>query len=536
MHPRAAPVGWLSMVLGALLGCSHGPGEGGTTVAPLILSPPGATVSPGAGQAFTVSGGVGPFRWALSSAPSGGSLALPSEYRHLVPAPAAGGVPQWQQWAHGQPVVVQDNQGTHQQFTLGARGAPGGRLQLLVSSGPSSPWTWVAPAGYAKGVDSDLNAGVMSLAQDSAGTVHLLFFRAGWLQVAYYRLTLTYAAGAITGYTDLVGPIDLPGAYQGDQRALLRVVTTASGAEVLAMLVTASDATGTRLQGSMCVTAALAPSSSADFLDLAGNRGAATRIVDDARGAGASHDHHLLFAQLGASRDLWVFGGNLPAESAPTPPTAITRTRLSASGSSWTPGPSLDGSTALAWLLAVAGTAQHAWAMLGQYRDGQVRFARVDASGGYEEPVSAIPSPVVDGRTDQTLFGVFTVAPDDTRLWAVFARDPGPGGHWWDFTPTGAAWDGTRWELWTDTAQGGSGAVAYAEGMGGSVGWDTGVVALMTRTDGTAFNGAIRLGSVGLVPGSAHVDYTAGPRSHTIDQVTVTDATGASASADVVVP
>jgi hypothetical protein len=72
--------------------------------------------------------------------------------------------------------------------------------------------------------------------------------------------------------------------------------------------------------------------------------------------------------------------------------------------------------------------------------------------------------------------------------------------------------------------------------MGGSVGWDTGVVALMTRTDGTAFNGAIRLGSVGLVPGSAHVDYTAGPRSHTIDQVTVTDATGASASADVVVP
>jgi hypothetical protein len=354
----------------------------------------------------------------------------------------------------------------------------------------------VAPDTYAQPVDSDTNAGLMSVAQDSAGEVHLLYFRSGYLDIAYYRLAMTRSGGTIGGYTLQAGPIVIPGSYSGDRRALIRTVTTSNGAEVLAVLVTASDPGGTRLQGSVTLASTLAPASSADFKDLNGAAGAASRVVDDSRSVGGSHDHNLLFVQLGTSRDLWIFTGNVPAEAAPTAPTHIGRVRLIASGDTWTSGPLADGTTANAWLLGVAGTANFAWAMLGRYADGQVRFARVNAAGDYEEPISAIPSPVSDGRVDQTQFGVFTVNPDETRIWAIFTRDPSPSGHWYDFTPSGAYWDGSSWHLHPDTLQGDSGAIAFAEGFGGSVGFEAGVVGLMTRTDGTAFNGPIRLATL----------------------------------------
>ncbi len=310
------------------------------------------------------------------------------------------------------------------------------------------------------------------------------------------------------------------------------------------MLVTASDPGGARLQGSICITSTLAPTSAADFQSLDGAGDTATMIVDDARGVGGSHDHHILFAQLGSSRDLWVFSGNVPAEPGPISPATINRVRLTATGSTWTPGAVIDGSMSGAWLLGVAGTAHYAWAMLGRYADGQILFARVNAGGAYEEPVAAIPSPVNDARINQTQFGVFTVNPDETRIWAIFTRDPGPQGNWYDFTPTGAYWNGSTWLLRDDLPQGNAGAIAYAEGLAGSVGWDTGVVGLMTKTDGTSFNGAIQLATMRDLPAatdggaliSPRVIYTAGPDGGSTDQVTVSDSAGASASAPITVP
>lgn len=194
--------------------------------------------------------------------------------------------------------------------------------------------------------------------------------------------------------------------------------------------------------------------------------------------------------------------------------------------------------------MGVAGTANYVWAMVGQYATGQVRFARVNASGAYEEPVAIIPSPVIDSRSSQTMFGTFTVNPDETRIWAIFTRDPGSGGWWYDFTPTGAFWNGATWQVRSDIAHGDSASLGFSNGLGGSVGWDTGVVALMTKTVNTSFNGPILLATMRAPPdgvgGGAQVSaeglYTAGPTGNSTDRVTVTDFAGASASATVTVP
>ena len=499
---------------------------------PLSLSPPSATVAPHRTQGWTVQGGVRPWSWSLPTNGSSGSLVALPEATSIAAAPLLAGAAQWQQWGHGQPVVVRDNHGDHELFTFGSPGSPAGKLHLLRSADLGVTWSWVVPDSYAQSVASDANASLMAVAQDSAGTVHLLYFRSGSLDVAYYRLTLTYAGGAITGYTGFTGPLTIPGTYAGDRRAMLRPVITGNGAEVLAVLVAGTDSGGSHLQGSVCLTTTLAPSSSADFKNLAGAANAATMVIDDARGPGGSHDHHLLFAQLGVSRDLWIFAGNMPAEQGPTAPTTLGRVRLSASGATWTAGPQLDGTTTDAWLMGVEGSAHFVWAMYGRYADGAVRFARVNELGVFEEPVASIPSPVSDGRIEQTQFGVFTVNPDERRLWAVYTRDPGPTGHWYDFTPTAASWDGARWQLQLGGSAGGSGAVAYAEGLAGTFGWTEGVVGLMTRTDGTSFNAPIWLVTA-RAPGAL---YTAGATGGTTDLVRVNDAQGASATATVTVP
>lgn len=511
-------------------GTSDAGGGGSGGAAALSISPPSATVPAGGQQLFTAQGGVGPWAWSLPTNASGGSVSAFDSHVSLAPAPTLSGAAQWQHWAHSQPVVVRDNHGNHELFTFGSPSSFSGQLHLLRSADQGTTWSWPMPDSYAQGVDSYDNAGVMSVAQDSAGRVHLLYARVGYGDVAYYRLNLTYAGGAITGYAGLVGPVAIPGTYAGDLRGELRTVTTASGAEVLAVLVAASDSSGARMQGSMCITSSLTPAASSDFKSLQGTPNAVTTVLDDARGG--IHDHNILFAQLGASRDLWVFSGNIPAEAAPTAPNTLNRVRLTASGATWSAGPLLDGATSDVWMMGVEGTAHHVWAMFGRYTDGQVLFARVNEAGSFEEPVSSIPSPVNDGRVQQTMFGVFTVNPDETRIWTIFARDPSPSGNWYDFTPTAGAWDGTSWQLQVGTPAGDTYAISYAEGLAGTVGWDTGVVGLMTKSAGTSFNGPIHL-MTSRAPGAL---YTAGPTGSTTDIVQVRDAHGATATAVVTVP
>lgn len=497
----------------------------------LSISPTSATVSPGGAQVFEAHGGRAPWTWSLPTAASGGTVSALADQVPIAAAPALSGAQQWQHWAHGAPVVVRDNHGDHDLFTLGSPGALSGKLHLLRSADRGSSWSFPSPDAYAQPVDSYINAGLVSVAQDSTGTVHLLYARVGYGDIAYYRLELTYAGGAITGYDGLVGPLVIPGTYAGDLRGELRVVKTANDAEVLAVLIGASG-NGPALQGSVCITANLAPTSASDFKSLTGAPNAVTQIINDTRGPGGSHDHTLLFAQLGATRDLWVFAGNVTAEPGPTTPSTLNRVRLTASGSTWSAGPLVDGATKNVWLMGVEGTTNHVWAMYGRYDDGQVLFARVDGSGGFEEPVGSIPSPVNDGRIQQTMFGVFTVNPDETHLWTVFTRDPSPTGNWYDFTPTAGSWDGAAWQLHAGAPAGDTHAISYAEGLGGTVGWDDGVVGLMTKTAGTSFNGHIQL----VTSRGPSALYTAGPAAPSTDVVQVQDGLGASASATVTVP
>ncbi len=149
----------------------------------------------GAQQTFSAAGGTGPYTWSLSSNRSGASLVAAKDYVPMGAAPDLSGVAQWQHWGHAQPVVVRDNHGNHELFTFGSPGAPSGALHLLRSNDEGDRWSWVSPDVSAQPVNSETNAGLMSVAQDSAGTVHLLYFRSGTLDVAYYRMSLTYSAG-----------------------------------------------------------------------------------------------------------------------------------------------------------------------------------------------------------------------------------------------------------------------------------------------------------------------------------------------------
>lgn len=408
--------------------------------------------------------------------------------------PQRSGTSQLGVWAAGEPRVVKDNGGAGELLTFGAN--PPGTLHLVKSSDNGQSWSWASGSESTTVTDTvNAGAGVLSVAQSSDGKVHLLYKNTAQAAIQYWRLVLTRSSGAITGFTTDAGPITVPGGYDlsnggyggpgfptgGDVRGTIRVVTNGSGTEVLVTGICDGGGTTTfRLQ--MTMTASTNPTAGADFTKLDGTAGASL-VISDATTSLHCHDHVALFAQLGSSRDLYVFYGNTVAEQTATTPTSIQRVRLTASGATWTSGGLVSTYASSSYLYSVAGTSSYVWAQYLDTATGSVRFGRVDSSGTYtDQPIS---SPFSVGAQGWGL-GVIQAA-DDGTVRTIFVASPFAGGGFvWAFVPRYWYWNGSTW---TNVGTGGTDlgdGVGNIWGMAGSTGWAGGLVGLYVHGPGSS--------------------------------------------------
>ncbi len=365
-------------------------------------------------------------------------------------------------WSNGEPRIVKDRTPGKAGELLGFGWSD--RLYLFASADHGDSWRFVDPTGNETIGTRD----VLCAAQDSRGKIHLLFKNGPGGRVDYARVALSHTAGRVSGFASEVKGVSLPGGYNTnvDIRGTLQIIRDQSGAEVLAYEVN-DNTTPLHFRVQMGVATSLDPAVSSDFVKLDGTAGA-TLVFGDANFN--NHDHAASFAQLGASKDLWVFFGPVDAEYGSTDATFTTRIRLSPSGpKTWSVGTPIPmvGSDAISSpeALCVYGTQNYVWFLYFDPADG-LSIDRVDAQGKYQH--SAVPSP--DPGKNRNGWGVFSVAADETRIWAIWnsmARQ-GPGVS--DRTRQ-AFWNGATWTTYTDPMGGDS------WGMGGSLGWGEGVVA-----------------------------------------------------------
>ncbi|MBI3488001.1 MAG: chitobiase/beta-hexosaminidase C-terminal domain-containing protein, partial [Acidobacteria bacterium] len=367
-----------------------------------------------------------------------------------------------QDWSNGEPHVLQDR-------SPGSAGELFGfgwsdKLHIFKSADGGSHWTFVDTTESI--ASSEYGKRMLGIAQDSLGKVHLLFVNGTSGQVEYTRLALSHTSGAISGFASEVKGIALPGSFNtnGDVRGVLLDVMDQSGAETLVYSITDIGSNSFRLR--MGMTLGLMPQVSSDFMKLDGTPGTTLAFETTAFNA---HDHCAGTAQLGASRDLWVFWGPNEAEWGAQDSTFTTRLRVSPSGPhTWSVGTPIpmvgSGAISSPEFLCVTGSTNFVWFMYFDPADG-LSIDRVAADGSYTH--SAAPSP--DSRIDRNGWGVFSVSPDESRIyaiWSSFSRYAD------DASTRQGAWDGTTWTLFSDPLAG------DAWGFAGSTGWGEGVVAM----------------------------------------------------------
>lgn len=370
--------------------------------------------------------------------------------------------PLTQDWSNGEPHVLQDR-------SPGSAGELFGfgwsdKLHLFKSADRGSHWTFVDTAESI--ASSEYGKRMLGIAQDSLGKVHLLFVNGTSGKVEYTRLALSHAGGAISGFASEVKGIPLPGSFNtnGDVRGVLLDVLDQSGAETLVYSITDIGPSPFRVQ--MGMTLGLTPRVSEDFMKLDGMPGA-TLVYETA--SFNAHDHCAGTAQLGHSRDLWVFWGPIEAEWGAQDKTFTTRLRVSPSGDhTWSVGTPIpmvgSGAISSPEFLCVTGSSNFVWFMYFDPAEG-LSIDRVAADGSYQH--SAVPSP--DSRINRNGWGVLSVSPDESRIyaiWSSFSRNAD------DASTRQGAWDGTTWTVFSDPLAG------DAWGFAGSTGWGEGVVAM----------------------------------------------------------
>ncbi len=384
-------------------------------------------------------------------------------------------------WMNGEPQVSADRspRGSGELFGFGWSD----KLYLYKSGDRGKTWSFVNPT--AREVIG--NSRLIGATQDSTGRAHLLFVdgRAGL--VRYARVALEHTGGAITGFRSEVKDVAVPGAYNtnNDVRGYVLPVLDVSGSEVLVFGLTDNPNTSVHFRLQVGKTASLTPQRTADFTRLDGAAGATVAFE-----AGFSnHDHGALFAQLGATRDLWFFWGPIDAEFGAPDPTFLTRLRLKATRPrGWSVGApvQLVGSDARSSpeLLAVVGTRGFVWVQYLHPAKG-LSFDRVAADGTYT--AAAVPSP--DPTPHRNGWAVFSVAEDERRIWTIWSTITGSSG---DPQTRRGYWDGAKWTTFADAPP----YVGDSWGMAGSCGWREGVVAV--RLDGASY--AIQLSTISAPP------------------------------------
>lgn len=418
----------------------------------------------------------------------------------------------------GKAASVRDNKGARDWLIFGhdADGT-GNALHIATSQDNGGTWNW-CPYPKASALDTGLGlgnigdgGGIEYATQDSTGNIHLTFKLPSGSPY-YFRLTPTRDLyGHVTGYTGLTAGLDLSsltGPNGGDYRASAHIVTDGTSAERLAVCVTCDGANNGQYVY-ISLASSLTPTALSDFKDLAGTASTMSLAYNQTAAGGGAYDHAYGLGQLGSSKDLYIFGGNVIAEPATTVATGIVYVRLTTSGSTWTVGSTLTapvagvGAQNGAWFGGVCGTANYVWCMYFDYQTGHPYFMRVDSSGTLTDPVASIGTPTLPTfAASVSCLGAFNVSSDETRIWGAFTRDTTTDtGGWGTFHQTGFFWDGSTWTLYTTDRANAHGiqarAQAFGYGHGGSVDptFD-GLQVVMSECVGTSFTGLLAVATV----------------------------------------
>lgn len=380
----------------------------------------------------------------------------------FTPLPTHGGTALTNEWSNGEPRIVYD---VFSNELIGFGFSD--KLYAFKSSNLGSTWSFVDPIA-AEVIGTQ---GILCIAQDSAGKIHALFRNGSAGLIQYVRIVLSRTGNLISGFSSEVKNVTLPGTHNtnADVRASFRIVLDGSGIETLTYLISDNLPTG-NITLQMGKATSLTPGLTTDFVKLDGTPGTTTIFSTSTFN---NHDHSAYFAQLGTSRDLWVFWGPTEAEFGGQDNTFTTRLQLTLSGAhAWTVGSPItmvgSGPISSPEMLCIYGTKNYVWLMYQDPSDG-LSFDRVDAAGNYTH--AAITSP--DPTPDRNGWGVFSVSADETRIWAIW-NTLSRGGPGVDDRTRQAFWNGSTWTLYSDVSP----QVGDSWGMGGSLGWSNGVAAI----------------------------------------------------------
>lgn len=374
------------------------------------------------------------------------------------------------QWMNGEPQLIKDRgpSSAGELFGFGWSN----RLYLYKSADNGQSWSFADPlASETVGTPR-----LMGATQDSLGKVHLLYADGAAGSIKYARVALDRSAtGAITAFHSEVKNVALPGSYNtnNDTRGYVRPVVDLSGTEVLMFAVNDNPLSPTRFRLQMGKTASLTPAATADFTRLDGTAGVTVAFNTNSFN---NHDHSALFAQLGATKDVWVFWGPIDAEYGAPDSTFMTRLQIAASGQhTWSVGTPITtvGSDSLTSpeLLSVVGTQNYVWLTYLNPTKG-LSIDRVAATGAYSTDV--VPSP--EGLPHRNGWASLAVADDETRLWLIWNLLTSSNAQ---FITRRAFWSGQSWSQLADSAP----FIGDAWGMAGTWGWSEGVAAV--RLDGS---------------------------------------------------
>jgi hypothetical protein len=309
----------------------------------------------------------------------------------------------------------------------------------------------------------------------------------------------------------VASPINLPnhGRTSTQLRADIKLVRNSSAIETLvysiSMSTLGSVGSGTDMKVYLARATSLSPTSSASFVGLPNAATTNDTLVFDscvAHGSVCSHSppdftphiHTALFAQNGASRDLYLFQGPIDADYGIVygdDSDKIYYTHLGSSNGGWSAGPTTAISTNVtagpgqpygAELMSVASGTSFAWLMYIDPLNG-IRFGRIDSSGTYNEATTASP----DTTQRRNGWGVFSVSPDDSKIWAIWDTfvDALNGGYSGGYSVANAPiaaegyWDSST-SAWTVLKDPGAND---SLGMAGISGWTNGTAAVLFRVN-----------------------------------------------------
>lgn len=406
---------------------------------------------------------------------------------------------------NGESRLVKDNHGSGEIFGFRwSESSPA--VYLVASANNGQTWRMVAnaPASKCSGGSCSLFPNkILAVTQDSTGTVHALLGAndygagGGTFREYYVRIGLTYGpTSQLTGY-QVQAVVALPDHKRSvnvlsDLRGDLKMINFGNTQSLMYILsVSTKGSTTQDIKVFMGRATTLTPSATTDFVGISGAAGD-TKLLDSCTytmPSGASycnqapaffstHNSTGAFAQNRGTKDIYVFIGPIEADYGTAYTTAqpeanvLRYIRLAWNGSGWTAGSPInianDNGSYLPLLFNAQSGANYAWLMFLHPTNG-ITFGRVDASG-----YSTVTTPVA--AANRNGWGVFTVAPDDSKIWAI-----------WNISTIGGAssntaqayWNGSTWSgsIFTDTGV----TTGDNSGMGGISGWNSGVAAILFR-------------------------------------------------------